>query len=110
MANKQIVDNFSVSTPDTVEIAYTAPADKSVVIESFTAANNSGVNAAYSCYIKSAAGALQPQVKDKVVVWGRSDLGIGAVNQIIPPSGTIRIETTATAAIYFTISGREVSV
>ena len=105
----QVASNFSNSSPDTVELVYTAPSDKAIVIEAFTAANTSGVNAAYSCYIQESGGILQPQVQDKVVVWGLNDLGIGIAGQVIPPDGTIRVEATAASSIYFTITGREIA-
>jgi len=84
MATLQIVDNFSNNSSDLVESAFTAPAKQSVIIESFTAANNSTVNASYKAYIVSLTGEEQPQRPFKIVVWGEIDLGIGIVNQIIP--------------------------
>jgi hypothetical protein len=108
MATKQIVDNFSNTIVDTVQSPYTAPLDKNVVIESFTAANNSGVNASYKAYIVSTLGAEQPQIPFKVVVWGENDLGIGIVNQIIPAGGSLKVECSALASIYFTVTGREI--
>lgn len=108
MTTKQIVDNFSNTVINSVQTAFTAPTGKNVVIEAFTAANNSGVNAAYSCYIQSTVGALQPQRKDKIVVWGRNDPAIGVVGQVIPAGGSLKVETTALNSIYFTVTGREV--
>lgn len=108
MATKQIVDNFLNTIVDTVQVAYSAPLDKNVVIESFTAANNSGVNASYKAYIVSTLGAEQPQIPFKVVVWGENDLGIGIVNQIIPAGGSLKVECSALASIYFTVTGREI--
>ena len=106
MASKQIVDNTTNTLADTVEVIFTA-GTKPVVIEAITAANTSTVNAAYSFYIKSASGAQQPQVQDKIVVWGENDLGIGVTNQVIPALGTISTKATAANSIYFTITGRE---
>ena len=53
MATLQISDNFSNTITDTVQTVYTAPQQQNVVIESFTAANNSVVNASYKAYIIS---------------------------------------------------------
>lgn len=100
----QIVDNFVNTLVLTPEVAY-APSDN-VVIEAFTAMNDSSVNAMYSVYIKSADGVLKPQIKNKVLVWGKNDLGIGVVNQTIPDGGELLVECTATNSIYFTVTGR----
>lgn len=108
MTTKQIIDNFSNSIADTIQSPYAAPATKNVVIESFTAANNSGVNASYKAYIVSTLEKEFPQRPFKVVVWGEIDLGIGIVNQIIPAGGSLRLESSAIDSIYFTVTGREV--
>jgi hypothetical protein len=108
MTTLQIVDNFSNTIADSVQTAYPAPATKSVVIESFTVANNSGVNASYKAYIVSSLNKEFPQRPFKVVVWGEIDLGIGIVNQIIPAGGTLKVESSAIDSLYFTVTGREV--
>lgn len=103
----QVADNFVNTSVDTIEDVYDAPATNGVVIESITAANNSSVNASYSLYIKTETGVLQPIIKHNIVVWGRSDLGIGAVNHLIPAGATLQVESSAINSIYFTITGRE---
>ena len=108
MAIEQIADNFTNTIVDTVQKVFAAPANKSVVIESFTAANNSVVNASYKAYIVSSTGTLKPQIPFKVIVWGENDLGIGIVNQTIPPGGELRVESSAINSIYFTVTGRTV--
>ena len=110
MATLQISDNFSNTIVDTVQTVYTAPQQQNVVIESFTAANNSGVNASYKAYIVSPDGIEQPLRPFKVVVWGEIDLGVGVVNQAIPSGGSLKVESSAINSIYFTVTGREVSV
>lgn len=109
MATLQIIDNLTISATDTPQSLYTASTRKSVVIEAFTAANNSSVNASYKAYIVSASGTVQPQIPFKVVVWGENDLGIGIVNQVIPAGGSLMLEVSALNSIYFTATGREVS-
>jgi len=106
MATLQIASNFTNALADTVETVFTA-SSKAVVIESFTAANNSTVNASYKAYIVSTA-TEQPQVPFQVVVWGEIDLGIGVTNQIIPLNAELKIESSALNSIYFTITAREV--
>ena len=108
MATIQLSDNFVNNTVDTVEPIFTATT-KGIVIESFTAANNSVVNASYKAYIQTASGTLFPQRPFKIVVWGESDLGIGIVNQIIPAGAQLMVEASALNSIYFTVTGREAS-
>jgi hypothetical protein len=107
MATNQIVANAVNLSVDTPETFFTAGLN-GVVIESFTATNNSSVNASYKAYIVASSGTQQPQIPFKVVVWGENDLGIGIVNQIIPPGGALRLECSALASIYFTVTGREI--
>ena len=107
MTTKQIVDNFKNTVVDTVQTVFTA-GTSGVVIESFTAANNSNINASYKAYIVSQDGAEQPQRPFKVVVWGELDLGIGLVNQVIPAGGMLRVESSALDSIYFTVTGRSI--
>ena len=109
MATKQLIDNFLNTIVDTVQIAFSAPSDKDVVIDAFTVTNNSVVNARYTAYVKSAAGVLAPIIPFKIVVWGENDLGIGIVNQVIPAGGSLQVESSALTSLYFTASGRELS-
>lgn len=109
MASKQLVDNFLNSIAGVAQVAFTAPATQTVIIDSFTVSNNSSVNASYKAYIKSATGILTPIIPFKVVVWGENDLGIGIVNQAIPAGGSIQVESSALDSLYFTVSGREVN-
>jgi len=106
MSILQVADNFAVNVADTIQTVYTAPATTSVAIVSFTAANNSAVNASYKAYIVSNGGVVQPQVPFKIVVWGENDLGIGIVGQTIPQGGQLRVESSAIDSIYFTATGR----
>lgn len=110
MTTLQIASNYSNNIADTVQTVYTAPTTSATVIESFTAANNSGVNASYKAYIVSSDGIEQPLRPFKVVVWGEIDLGIGIVNQAIPAGGSLKVESSVVDSIYFTVTGREVSV
>lgn len=109
MATIQLVDNKTIAAIDVPEILYTAPENESVVIDSFTAANVSGVNASYKAYVVSADGDDVPQIPFKIIVWGDNDLGIGIVNQVIPAEGHLKVECSALDSIYFTVSGRTVS-
>lgn len=108
MATIQISNNYVNTSPNVDELVYTAPTNKETVIEAITVANNSGVNASYSLYIKAISEPLQAIVKDKIVVWGRSDLAIGAVNHIIPIGGELRFESSAINSNYLTVTARQV--
>ena len=109
MATKQLIDNFLNTIVDTVQIAFSAPVDKDVVIDAFTVTNNSVVSASYKAYVKSASGTLAPIIPFKIVVWGENDLCIGIVNQVIPAGGSLQVESSALTSLYFTASGRELS-
>lgn len=109
MSTKQIVDNFKNTAIDTVETAYTSPDTFGVVVEAFTATNNSASNASYKAYIVSASGSESPLIPFKIIVWGTTDLGIGIVNQVIPAGGSLRVESSALDSIHFTVTGREVT-
>jgi hypothetical protein len=108
MATIQLSDNFVNSAVDTPEPIFTA-GTVGVVIGAFSAVNNSTVNASYKAYIKTSSGLLQPIRPFKIVVWQEDpDLGIGAVNQIIPAGAQLMVEASALDSIYFTATGREV--
>ena len=106
----KLANNFTNSLVDTIETAYTAALTGSGTrINSFTANNNSGVNASYSVYINDGTNPTQAIIKDKIVVWGENDLGIGLVNQVVPAAATLQVECSALDSIYFTISGQPLS-
>ena len=108
MTTLQVADNYSNTIADTVQTALLA-SESAIVIESFTATNNSNVNASFKAYIVSAGGVEVPIIPFTVVVWGRINLGVGIVNQVIPIGGELRVESSAIDSIYFTVSGRTVS-
>lgn len=108
MASTQIVKNQANTSADTPQVFYTAPAGGTgTVIESFTAYNTSAINASYKAFISDGITADQPIIPFKVVVWGENDLGIGLVNQVIPPGGSLKIESSAIDSIYVTVAGSE---
>jgi hypothetical protein len=106
----RLANNFSNSTIDTIQTAYAAAATgEGTRIDSFTASNDGTVNAAYSVYINDGINPVKAIIKDKIIVWGTNQLGIGLVNQVIPPSATLQIESTAINSIYFTVAGQVLS-
>jgi hypothetical protein len=103
-----LVLNIANSLADTKEsILTTVTTGPGTMIDSVTASNATGVNASYSAYIVAPGETPTfPQTSDQVVVWGENELGIGLVNHVIPPGGSLYIETSAANSIYFTVSGR----
>jgi len=106
MATTQILSNAVNTAVDTIQTLYTA-GTSAIIIDSFTAANTSSVNASYKAYIVSTS-TIEPVIPFKVVVWGENDLGIGLVNQIIPAGAELKFQASAIDSIYFTATGREV--
>lgn len=109
MPSFQVVGNFVNSLIDTPESAFDAPLTESVIIDAFTITNNSQVNASFRAYIKSSDGALNSIIPFTIVVWGENDLGVGIVNQAIPPGGSLQIESSALESLYLTVTGRNVN-
>ena len=106
----RLANNFSNTIADTVQTAYASAATgDGTRIDSFTASNDSTVNAAYSVYINDGVNPVKAIIKDKIIVWGTNELGIGLVNQVVPPNSTLQIETTDINSIYFTVSGQVLS-
>ena len=104
----QIVQNKANKAADTREVFYTSPVrGGGTQINSVTASNTSTVNASYKAYITDELTNDQPVIPFKVVVWGENDLGIGLVNQVIPPGGTLSFETSAIDSIYFNVAGTD---
>ena len=101
----RLANNFSNTVVDTLETAYSSAATGSGTrIDSFTASNDSTVNASYNVYINDGVNPVKAIIKDKMIVWGTNDLGIGLVNQVIPPNSTLQVESTAINSIYFTVA------
>jgi hypothetical protein len=106
----RLINNFVNTIANTIQTSYaTAATGDGTRIDSFTASNDSTVNAAYSVYINDGVNPVKAIIKDKIIVWGTNDLGIGLVNQVIPPNAILQIESTAINSIYFTIAGQVLS-
>jgi aryl-phospho-beta-D-glucosidase BglC (GH1 family) len=106
----RLLNNFSNTIINTPQVAYASQATGSGTrVDSFTASNTGNINAAYSVYINDNVNPVKAIIKNKIVVWGENDLGIGLINQVIPPSASLQIETTALDNIYFTVSGQNLA-
>ena len=102
--------NFKNTIADSQQTVYTSPLTGSGTrIDSFTAANSGTVNRNYSAYIDNGVTDNKPIIPFKIVVWGESDLGIGLVNQTIPPGASLKVESSSVGDIYFTVSGVELT-
>ena len=80
-----------------------------IVRVSFTVSNNYTASASYKAYIYDAddvtVGAVSPM---KIVVRDRFDSSPALVNQVIPAGGSLKVESSALDALYFTVTGRSV--
>jgi len=102
--------NFKNTATDSQQTLYASPpTGAGTRIDSFTAANTGGINASYAAYIDNGISDNKPIIPFRIVVWGESDLGIGLVNQTIPPGGTLKVESSSVGDIYFTVSGVELA-
>ena len=102
--------NFTNTIANTQQTIYTSPATGSGTrIDSFTAVNNGIVNSSYIAYLDNGNSANVPIIPFNIVTWGEYDLGIGLVNQTLPPGASLKIESSSINEIYFTASGVELS-
>jgi len=98
--------NFKNTIADAEQTAFTSPpSGQGTRIDSFTVVNDSAVNASYEVYIDTGLGTTAPIIPFRVVVWGDIDLGIGLVNQVIPPNASVKVVSSAVDSLYFTITG-----
>jgi hypothetical protein len=106
----QLADSATNSVADTAQAIFTAPSTgNGVLIDSFTAANQSTANASYKAYITGLGEpATNPVIPYRIVVWNEIDLGGGLINQLIPPGGALQVEQSTANSIYFTVSGKAV--
>jgi hypothetical protein len=109
MTDSVLVFNAANTVVDTVESFYTSPSGGlGTRIKSFTAANNGETSISYKAYIYSSSGtvvaAIVPQT---IVVIDRADYGPAIVNQVIPPGGTLRMESSTADDLNFYVTGVE---
>lgn len=109
MTDVALVANETIGTADTIEALYTSPTSGlGTVIRALTVTNNSTASASYKAYIFTASGAIQGAICPlKVVVRDRFDSAASAVNQVIPPGGTLRVENSTENALSFYMTGLE---
>tara|TARA_R110000796_G_scaffold33154_7_gene86267 strand:- start:631 stop:957 length:327 start_codon:yes stop_codon:yes gene_type:complete len=102
--------NFTNTIADTKQTVYTSPTTGSGTrVDSFTATNNGTVDSSYMAYIGNNVSADVPIIPFKIIVWGELDLGIGLVNQTLPPGASLKVESSSASDIYFSVSGVELT-
>jgi hypothetical protein len=109
MTEKVLVSNTTISSVDAITQLYLSPSGgQGTVIRALTVANNSTASASYKVYIYDSGGSLVGAIQPlKIIVRDRFDSGPSAVNQVIPPGGTLRAENSASNALNFYMSGLE---
>jgi hypothetical protein len=109
MAETVIVNGAQNSLTDTIESFYSSPTTGAGTrITAFTASNNTESSKTYKGYIYDAsATALPAVVTQKIIVPDRFDLGPSIVGQVIPPGGTLRMESSLASSIAYRVTGNE---
>jgi hypothetical protein len=108
MVDSVLINNTKISAADTVTNVYTSPAAGSgTIITAFTVSNSSASSASYKAYIVDSGGVVgAPVIPLQIVVKDKSDSGPAIVNQVVPASGTIRVENSTGDALNFYATGR----
>ena len=109
MTDVTIVAGATSTAADSIEAFYTSPqAGNGTLITAFAAVNGSGANASYLGYIYDKSGtALNAIIPIKKVVKNKTDIAPGITNQMIPPGGTLRMESSRISSISWHVSGIE---
>ena len=109
MAEAILVNSAQNAAADSIQIFYTSPPTGSGTrVTAFTATNNTSSSKTYKAYIYDVSGdMLTAVIPQKIIVPDRFDLGPSIVGQLIPPSGTLRMESSAALSIAYRITGNE---
>ena len=106
MAINVLVNSKQSQAANTIEVFYTSP--NGTTITAFTATNNTGSNKSYKAYIFDSSGTLlEAIIPVKIVIRNKVDLGSPIINQFIPKSGTLRMESSEASSLSFRVSGKE---
>lgn len=111
MVDSTLVSDESNSAIDTIEVFYTAvtasAGGSGCRVVAFTCVNNGSASATYKAYIYSSSdSAANTVIPQKIVVKDRFDLGPSIIGHIIPPGGSLRMESSSTD-LSFRVTGRE---
>tara|TARA_R110000751_G_scaffold307641_1_gene430355 strand:- start:35 stop:367 length:333 start_codon:yes stop_codon:yes gene_type:complete len=109
MAEDVLVFNAKNTLVDSVESFYTSIISGSGTrINAFTASNAVSSSVDYKAYIYDSSGSVQNAViPQATVVRDKFDLGPSIVGQLIPPGGSLRMESSQVGGILFYVTGDE---
>ena len=112
MAENVLVFNVSNTAVDTIEKFYDSPSSdgggKGTRITKFSAPNDTTSSIDYKAYIFNSAEELQQAIiPQTTVVRDRVDLGASLVGHLIPPGGSLRMESSVANGIQFYVTGNE---
>ena len=109
MAEQVLVNSAQNAAADAIQIFYTSPSSGSGTrVTAFTATNDTSSSKTYKGYIYDASGVAKVAViPQKIIVPDRFDLGAPIVGQLIPPGGTLRMESSDATSIAFRVTGNE---
>lgn len=110
MAEQVLVDSTKNGVADTIESFYSSPdGGGGTRITSFSASNNTVSSKTYKAYLfnQSGTGPIEAVVPQKIVVRDRFDLGPSITGQLIPPGGSLRMESSDANSISFRVTGNE---
>ena len=109
MAEAILVNSAQNVTADSIQTFYTSPSSGSGTrVTAFTATNDTGSSKTYKGYIFDSIGDVKVAViPQKIIVPDRFDLGPSMIGQLIPPGGTLRMESSDALSIAFRVTGNE---
>jgi hypothetical protein len=107
MAEDVLVFNAKNTFVDTVENFYTSTISGSGTrVNAFTATNALTSSVDYKAYVYDSSGAVQSAIiPQTTVVRDKFDLGPSIVGQLIPPGGSLRMESSQVGGISFYVTG-----
>lgn len=110
MAELVMVNSEQNSIADSIEVFYTSPSTGAGTrVSAFTATNDTTSSKTYKGYIYDVSGnTITPVIPQKIIVRDRFDLGAPIVGQLIPPGGTLRMESSEALSIAFRVTGTEI--
>ena len=109
MAEQILVNSAQSASADSIQTFYTSPPNgNGTRVTAFTASNNTAASKTYKGYIFDASGdTLTAVIPQKIIVKDRFDLGPSMIGQLIPPGGTLRMESSDALSIAFRVTGNE---
>lgn len=109
MATEVLVNGAQNTLADTVQSFYTSdPSGSGTIVTAFTATNNTAANRTYRAYIYASGATTSEAVTPlRILIRNKFDPGNAIVNHLIPPGGTLRMESDATLSISFRVTGNQ---